>query len=756
MLCLIASAATSLHAQDSTGTLEGSVINSEKQSISDVHVLLNDDEYFTATDQQGSFSINNIVPGSYRLSVSRIGYEPLSRTVTIKPGATKTVTLQLSTTSYSNGSVVVTATRTRRDLEEVPVPVTVVPKKEIQSTGSMRLSEVLAEQTGLVLNSDHGTGIQVQGFASEYTLIMLNGQPLIGRTAGTLDLSRISVGNVKQVEMIKGPSSALWGSDALAGVINIITEEGSQPFRAEITSRYSTNSTLDLGSNITFQTEDWSNTLYLNRNSSAGYRLNPESISQTVPEYENYTLNYRTDWDISPTVSAELQTRYYHELQHGTDYLGSASNPTMLDSRALQEDYSVAPSMNIQPASWLSLNLSYYGSRYRTDSRWNYQRGDSLYDREKFDQHYNKTELQAEYSWNSSHITTAGGGYSWEKLNAERYEGSPLFSNFFAFAQHEWRPLEKLDLIGGFRYDDHSEYASQLSPKLSARYKLTDWLHLRGSVGGGFKAPDFRQLFLNFTNPTVRYSVFGSSTVAKEVQQLQEEGKIQEVLIPVSNLEEIKAERSWGYNAGLDLTLTNDLRLRINAFHNDVENMIETAAVATRTNGQSVFSYFNLDEIYTRGIETNLQWNPVSSLNLSLGYQLLDARRKVSETRTVQDEEGEVIEKEFISYEPMLNRSRHSGTVKIFYELPDYGLEANLRGTLRGKYGRVDLNGNGYVDADEYTAGYTVWDAALAKTFAKRYRLQFGVDNILDLTRPGDLSWLPGRLFYLQARIRID
>lgn len=98
---------------------------------------------------------------------------------------------------YDAETVVVTATRTRRDLEEVSLPVNVITAEEVQRAGSMRLDEVLSEQTGLQLVHDHGTGIQVQGFDPDYTLIMIDDSPVIGRSAGTLDLTRISVQHVE-------------------------------------------------------------------------------------------------------------------------------------------------------------------------------------------------------------------------------------------------------------------------------------------------------------------------------------------------------------------------------------------------------------------------------------------------------------------------------------------------------------------------------------------------------------------------------
>jgi outer membrane receptor for ferrienterochelin and colicins len=121
--------------------------------------------------------------------------------------------------------IVVTATRSERKLSNVAVPTTIISEKRIKQSGSLRLDDILSEQTGLFITQNFGKGVQMQGLNSDYTLILLNGEPLIGRTGGVLNLSRISVGNIKKIEIVKGPSSSLYGSEALAGVINIITDQ---------------------------------------------------------------------------------------------------------------------------------------------------------------------------------------------------------------------------------------------------------------------------------------------------------------------------------------------------------------------------------------------------------------------------------------------------------------------------------------------------------------------------------------------------
>ncbi|MBN2733103.1 MAG: TonB-dependent receptor [Balneolaceae bacterium] len=737
------------------GAISGNVIDKTGNPVANAHVIIGDNKYVDVTNTQGAFVFTNIEPGTYQLKVSSIGYHTYEQEVETSSGTTPTLTIQLESRRYESPTVVVTATRTRRDIEDTPEPVTVIKKEEIRNAGSTRLSEVLAEQTGLTLTSDHGTGVQVQGFTSDYTKILIDGQPLIGRTAGTLNLDRISVGNVKQVEMIKGPSSALWGSDALAGVINIITEEGDRPFELGVNSRYGSNQTVDLGVNVSANFNGWENNLFLNRNSSEGYSLVPNAISQTVPSYYNYTASYQTSAQLSSAVEFEFKGRYYHERQSSTDYLGDTNNPTMLDGNALQEDYSLAPSLQFNFGSGINAEINHYFSRYRTDTKFHYRQGDSLYDHSKFDQRFNKLEIRLNKAWSSSHISTAGSGYINEQLVGERYPSDPTFNSYFVYGQHEWMPSRKWDIIAGFRYDGHSEYQSQLSPKISAQYKISEWLHVRGSAGGGFKAPDFRQLFLDFTNPTVGYSVFGSSNAVQRIRELQERGQINQILIPLSQLQEIEAEQSWAYNAGLNLFPTDNLELRFNFFHNDVNNLIETAPVATKNNGQSIFTYFNLEEVYTRGIETQLRWQPLEQLELSAGYQLLDARRKIAGTRTVQDGDGEVIEETYSYYKPMFNRSKHTANIKAYYFWEQADIDANIRGNWYGKYGRVDTNGNGFVNSGEYQDGYTIWDAAVAKTFREQYTLRVGIDNMFDFTRPSGLSYLPGRIFYVQLSLQL-
>jgi len=125
--------------------------------------------------------------------------------------------------------VIVTATRTENKVSNIPLPVEVISAKNIQRSGSQKLLDILQMQTGLVVANNplgtslqgypnpFGEGIQMQGLDPAYTLILVDGEPLVGRNAGILNLGRIAIGNIKQIEIIKGPATCLYGSDALAG-----------------------------------------------------------------------------------------------------------------------------------------------------------------------------------------------------------------------------------------------------------------------------------------------------------------------------------------------------------------------------------------------------------------------------------------------------------------------------------------------------------------------------------------------------------
>jgi outer membrane receptor for ferrienterochelin and colicins len=205
--------------------------------------------------------------------------------------------------------IVVTATRNERKLGSLSIPVLLIGQQQIKSMGSLRLPDVLAEQTGLFIQNDHGQGVQIQGFSPDYTLILVDGEPLIGRTAGTLELSRLAVGNIKQIEIVKGPSSSLYGSEALAGVINIITNRADKT-RGDMSVRYGSNQTVDLSGNISFRAQKLGFNMFINHYKTNGYDFTPAVFGATVSPFNNQTFSPKITYDFSEKIKLSIAGRY--------------------------------------------------------------------------------------------------------------------------------------------------------------------------------------------------------------------------------------------------------------------------------------------------------------------------------------------------------------------------------------------------------------------------------------------------------------
>ncbi|TAE33458.1 MAG: TonB-dependent receptor [Cytophagales bacterium] len=664
--------------------------------------------------------------------------------------------------------VVVTATRTERPMGALPMPVTVIDGKQIRQMGSLRLNDVLGEQTGLAIVTNHGQGVQMQGFNPDYTLILIDGEPLVGRTAGTLELSRLAVGNIKRIEIVKGPSSSLYGSEALAGVINIITENPAQT-RGTLAARYGSNRTSDLTGDVSLKQGKVGLYVFGNRLASGGYDLTPDVPGQTVSPFVNYTGSGRLTVDWSSRWKLNLSGRYFSERQ---DNRLALPDGRMVAGPGRIHDMNLNPTLTHRPSQAWKLTYRFYHTTYQTQTDLQHEgtllpNESRVYDAQFFRQTFNRPELQADHYIRQKHILTLGAGYIAESVEATRYTQRQRFGTRYAFFQYEWLPSARLNLIAGGRFDSHSQYAGQFSPKLSGRYELTPALALRGSVGVGFKAPDFRQLYLNFDNAVAGYSVFGTEELPAGLARLRQSGQLAEILIDPAQLGAIRPESSRAYNIGFQFrpgggtrTLSN---LSLNAFRNDVRDLIETQPVARRTNGQAVFSYLNLSRVFTQGVEIDAQfrWQVATDgqLTLSTGYQFLDARDKAV---LAQIDAGQLFSRDPQTlssqrirrgdYGGLFSRSRHMANARLFYENAKQGCSATLRGIYRSRYGFADRNGNLILDdANEYVGGYILWNLSAAKTI-RSLTIQAGIDNLLNHTDALFIPNLPGRIGYLSAR----
>lgn len=672
--------------------------------------------------------------------------------------------------------VIVTATRNERTMGALPMPVSVVAKMQIKTMGSLRLNDVLTEQTGLVVVpqvNGQGSGIQLQGFNPDYTLILIDGEPIIGRYTGSLELSRIAVGNIKQIEIVKGPSSSLYGSDALAGVINIITDRPKPGVGGNFSSRYGTNKTLDLSGDVSLTKNKLGVYVFGNRYSTDGYDLSPENFGKTVSPFTNQTLTTKITYKLGSATDISLSGRYFQENQRFNFEVTSSSEQIKTSGNGEVNDWNINPVITHRFSTSLKVIARFYSTFYQTETNLNLDKDGSPYYHDDFKQTFTRPEINGEYFINDKNVVTVGAGHIGESVKTSRYGDENERNQWtnYGFFQYEWMPVDKFNLIAGGRFDHNNSYGSQFSPKLSAQYDVNKKVTLKASTGVGFKSPDFRQLYFNFNNSAAGgYSVLGTEIVQPRLAELESQGQIQTYLFDPALIGDLQAERSVAVNLGGKMEILPSLNLDVNGFYNSIDNLIETQAVAITTSGQNIYTYRNIKSAYTTGVESNVSYPIAKHLSLSVGYQLLYAKDKdVAEAVKKGDvyyrDPNTLVTKRLQpdEYYGLYNRSRHTGNIKIFYRDPVAKWEASARIIFRGKYGVGDIRGNiqgetippsdqnsnSILDVyDDFVKGYGLVNLSVAKSLNCGLRFQVGVDNVLNYTQPIYIPNLPGRLMY--------
>lgn len=651
---------------------------------------------------------------------------------------------------------VTTATRTERVLSSLPLPMTIITSEAIIKSGVTRLNEILSEQTGIILIPDESgfEGIQMQGLDAAYTMILIDGVPLVGRSAGVLDLSRVSVGNIERIEIVKGASSALYGSEAMGGVINVITKKPKKDmFSGSLSYRYATFNTNDANTNLLWKKNRFSANIFANFYSTDGYDLDKRTPLKNVEPFYNFTIQPKIYYDFSENLKLIVSNRFY-DMKMDNVAIIDAEN---YKGDAKEKEWNSQIKFEHKWSSKVYSEYEFYTTNYKNDSFLNDENNVS-YESAYYNQWLLRPEIRTTLSLKNDKLT-GGVGLNYETLDRTYFDKQVQFNSQYVFLQYDFNPTEKWNIIAGFRYDNHSEYASQFSPKLAANYKINENLSLKSSVGYGYKAPDFRQLYFDFTNPSVGYTVLGYNVAEARLNQLQEQGQILSRVDGISFNNPLEAESSINFNFGT-FYKKNKLRLDVNAFYNSIENLIDTRVVAQKTNGQNIFSYFNISQIFTYGLEFNSTYDFTKQLSVSFGYQYLTAKDKsvldnFEDYQYIRNSDLQTVQIKKSDYFGLYNRSKHTANVKVAYSIPKIKTDINLRVFYRSKYGMFDTNGNQILDKyDTFVDDYFITNLSISKYIGDKFMLQVGANNLFDFTDPSQISNLAGRQLF--ARIQYN
>ena len=610
--------------------------------------------------------------------------------------------------------VVVTATKTPQRLKDIPVITDLITRADIEATGAENVGEVLEHQAGIIIHRDgHGDGVQLQGLGSEYVLILVDGEPQVGRIAGKLDMARLTVENVERIEVVKGTTASLFGNAALGGVINIITRKATSPFSLQVSQSFEQHNTLDSRGTVEFQRDKLNALFALSINRRNPIDLDTSNLATTIDGYANVTGSLRTAYRLTPATNLLFSGQYFMQDQEGVRESGPAIFDAFGDIENFSGSLGVAHEFgklhrpgplqtedDSSPAALLTAKL--YVTRYDDES--------TVIDRNTQEttstnlniQDLGKGVIQVDTTLWQKHHLTLGGEAILENLQSQRIEGGErrIFTTSL-FVQNEYRPISAFALVMGGRLDDHSEFGTHFSPKLSSMYQVTDDFRIRASYGQGFRAPDFKNLYLNFTNVTSGYQVLGNP--------------------------DLQPESSHNWNIGVEYQVFDGLLARIHGYRNDLQNLIEAERIGQTAAGGTRFEYQNISKAFTEGVDVEISIGSYRGFTSTVGYAFLRGADKASGL-------------------PLLNRSTHNGVLKLAYTHLNSGFQADIRGRYASPWGFFD-DGDNVLESEELAPSYWVWNVRVSKTLFKRFKASIGCNNIFDFKIPAFYTFI-GRSVY--------
>ena len=625
-------------------------------------------------------------------------------------------------------TVVVSATRSERAIEESTVPISVVSRSEIERTRARTLKQALENVPGLQLREVHGKSgfeLSLQGLGGDQVLVLIDGLPITASTGSTVDLGQYLVGEVERVEVVKGASSAQYGSSAMGGVVNVITRRIQPGFGATLeldagsygrqndSGRRASANQKHARFGLSGGGEAWRLALSGDVLDDAGFGLRPELWTRQGDASRRVQLTGRAEWLPRAGKRFWLEAGRYSEddVQRYEYFVPSRYVPQRKDEDIARDRVVLGSQWRLDGGARLQAKAvrEHYDSETRELSN-----GFQIARRNSAQQtQHLSTQLELPAwgrqvwmlgaDWHRETLRQTTNGNSELQLSGRAQRDSrELFVQNDIFLNDDW------ELLLGVRGQHDSDFGGHAVPKASLRgtvYEQGDWKGvLRASAGAGYRVPNLKERHYLFDHSSLGYIVIGNPN--------------------------LQPESSTSLQLGGTLSLGSRWSLDGNLFHNRVKDLIQTdLGNATSVQGVTAYTYANVARARTAGLEAQLRWQATPALALQAGYTR-------THTRDL-DGGGE-----------LTRRPRDMARLGV-----DWKLQQGTTFTARARYQSDELADSA---SGQRSPAWSVLDLGLGHGLGGGWTVFAGINNAFnrqrDFASASDFGPIAGRFVYVGAK----
>ena len=518
-----------------------------------------------------------------RIKLKHISYQTKNSYVTQSKNK---ITLYLDNIDLT--TFVVTGQYSEGSADESVHKVKVIDSKRIEAQGAVNLQELMEQEMNVRVSQDQflGASMSVQGLSGENVKILIDGVPVVGRLNGNVDLSQINLTNIERVEIVEGPLSVNYGTNALAGTINLITKKNKKKFSAAANAYYETIGQYNFDGNLNFSGKKHSISFNGGRNFFGGFsHQDTNRVDEWKPKEQIFGgVKYNTT---IKKVNVQLTSDLFKEK------LISRGTPRKPYEETAFDDYYTTHRISS------GLNLDFKANKNATVNvlgGYNfYQRIKNRYLKDLVNLDNQKVEGNNNQDTTKFDLIFSRGTYSFAKdsnkinyqfgydINVESNKGKRIgdgnqsIGDYAVFGSLEYMPNSKIIIRPGLRYSYNSSYATPLVPSLNVKYQWTKHLSTRFSYGKGFRAPSLKELHFLFVD--INHNVQGNNSLLAE------------------NSNNLMFQ--MGYKRGIKRGVYN---FDLSGFYNSINNQISLVLVDAAT---QLYTYNNIGKFYSQGINFN-------------------------------------------------------------------------------------------------------------------------------------------------------